>query len=261
MTQPAVAPVRVLVYGSCVARDTVELIDDTSIDLRGYIARQSLLSASSDASANLPDELGVTSKFQERMIRADFSGSILDRVRTAADDIDVLIWDLADERHGVHRFPDGTIATRSIDTIRLPEVLERFDAAEHLEFGSREHLSLWKAQADGFAALLRDLDLFDRTVVLQVPWAIRTTEGDPSPWSMGVRAADANKRFAPYYAHLRKRGFRMLAIDEDAVLADPGHRWGLAPFHYSPAVYREVIRRLRHEHGLTGLHASIEGTP
>ncbi|WP_347757588.1 DUF6270 domain-containing protein [Agrococcus sp. ProA11] len=245
-----------LVYGSCVARDTIEFAPTDAVDLRGYIARQSLLSVGSNASDHLPELTDISSAFQSRMIEADFSGGLLDRLRTLAAETDVLLWDLADERHGVHRFADGSIVTRSIDTIKVPSVAARLDEAEHLAFGSDEHFALWRTQLDAFVASLRELALFDRTVVLEVPWAVRTTEGKPSPWSMGVRASDANQRFRRYYDELRTHGFRMITLPEELVLADPGHRWGLAPFHYSPEVYREVLRQLREVHGLPGFTAA-----
>ena len=49
--QSASAPsVRVTVYGSCVARDTVDLAGAGRFDVVAYIARQSLLSTAHDAS-------------------------------------------------------------------------------------------------------------------------------------------------------------------------------------------------------------------
>lgn len=253
MADPAESTSRVLVYGSCVARDTIEFAEASGVDLAGYVARQSLLSVGSDASEHLPVELGVASKFQARMIRADFAGSLLDRLTTDGADVDVVLWDLADERHGVHRFADGSFVTRSIDTIKADAVVEAVDAAEHLAFGTDEHFALWSERLKAFEQFLRDHDLLDRLVVLEVPWAVRTTEGKPSPWSMGVRAKDANARYRRYYDLLRRRGHRMVTLRDDQVLADPSHRWGLAPFHYSPDAYREILRQLREEHGLTSL--------
>lgn len=238
-------------YGSCVARDTIEFAAPGSVDLKGYVARQSLISIGSDALAHLPESMTVSSKFQERMIRADFAGGLLARVESMAPDLDVLLWDLADERHGVYRFPDDTVATRSIDTMRIPELEERFAEATLLPFGTSEHFQTWRTHATAFAQQLRALTIFERVVVLKVPWAVLTTEGDPSPWSMGVRAKEANQRYQPYYDLLRELGFRMIEVPETAVLADPQHRWGLAPFHYTPHVYRELLRQLR-EHGFDG---------
>ncbi|WP_309104973.1 DUF6270 domain-containing protein [Microbacterium sp.] len=253
MTHADDRAVHVLVYGSCVARDTMEFAEPAGTSLRGYIARQSLISAGSDALPHLPERLSVSSKFQERMIRADFAGSLFDRLESLAPEIDVLLWDLADERHGVYRFADGTVVTRSIDNIRMPELDDMFAEAEHIPLGSAEHFALWRDRVALFEDRLRSLGLFDRTVALLVPWAVLTTEGKPSPWSMGVRAKDANERYEPYYALLRERGFRMVELPVDVVLADPQHRWGLAPFHYTPAVYREVLRQLREVHGFEGL--------
>lgn len=248
----AAQPPRVLVYGSCVARDTVEAAGDR-IDLRGYVARQSLLSAGSDASAHLPEDLGLESSFQARMVRADFAGLLPARLEELADGIDLLLWDLADERHGVHRFSDGTFVTRSIDTIRSEAVAAVLDEAVHLPFGDDGHFALWRERATRFVEELRRQGLLERTVVLEVPWALRTTEGAPTPWSMGVRAGDANARFARYYATLHDLGVRTIALPPESVLADPGHRWGLAPFHYAPGVYAEVLRRLQDEHGVDGV--------
>lgn len=258
MPDPDDRATRVLVYGSCVARDTIEFASPGSAELRGYIARQSIISAGADATAHLPADLSVSSKFQHRMILADFAGSLFERLRAAADDVDVVLWDLADERHGVYRFPDGTVATRSIDTIRIPEIEEAFGTAEHIAFGTAEHLAIWTDRAEKFRSLLQEIGLFERTVVLQVPWAVLTTEGKPSPWSMGVRAADANKRYLPYYELLREHGYRLIELPEEVVLADPSHRWGLAPFHYSPEVYREVLRQLREVHGFQGLEDATD---
>lgn len=241
-----------LVYGSCVARDTIEFAAAGSVALHGYVARQSLISVDSDATAHLPPSMTVSSKFQERMIRADFLGGLIERLDTMATQLDVLLWDLADERHGVYRFDDGTVSTRSIDTMRIPELEAQFSEAELIPFGTPEHLKVWTERAQAFAGRLRSLELFDRTVVLKVPWAVLTTEGKPSPWSMGVRAREANQSYRPYYAALRALGFRTVQVPQAMVLADPHHRWGLAPFHYSPAVYREVLRQLREEHGFDG---------
>ena len=252
MTETDSSAVSVLVFGSCVARDTIEFADPDSVELRGYVARQSLISSRVDASTHLPETLDISSKFQERMIRADFSGSLLRRLEELAGEIDVLLWDLADERHGVHRFPDGTIVTRSIDTIRAETVSAVLETTEHIPFGTDEHFALWRESVDVFDDRLRDLDLFERTIVLEVPWALRTTEGKTTPWSMGVRAADANKRYRPYYDYLRQRGHHVVELPEEVLLADPDHRWGLAPFHYTPAVYQEVLRQLREVHGLEG---------
>src|SRR5690625_5627294 len=121
--QPADAPqVRATVYGSCVARDTMDLAGSERFEVVCYIARQSLLSADHDASAMFPADVRIDSHFQRRMMTGDFAGDLDERLVGAAGETDVLLWDLADERHGVHVFDDGAVVTRSIDLVRAPEI-------------------------------------------------------------------------------------------------------------------------------------------
>ena len=82
--QPAAPPVRVTVYGSCVARDAVDLAGGGRLAVTDYIARQSLLSAGSDASARFPADAQVSSPFQRRMMVADFAGDLERRLSRAA---------------------------------------------------------------------------------------------------------------------------------------------------------------------------------
>lgn len=261
MTDEPDAPIRVFVYGSCVARDTVEAAPAGAIDLVGYIARMSLISAGSDATAAFPSDTSLASDFQQRMLTADVAGALEPALRERGPDADVLLWDLTDERHGIYEFADGSVVTRSIDVISAPEALSRLEQAaeRHLSFGDEEHFRRWSEHAEQFAASLQKMGLFDRTVVLQVPWALVTVTGEPTPWSMGVRAADANAAYARYYDHLRSLGFAVLELQPLAVLADPQHRWGLAPFHYTDEVYAEILRRLREEYGVSPGASSAPG--
>lgn len=237
-------PARVAVYGSCVARDTVEAAAEGQMSIQVYVARQSLLSAGSDASGHFPADAPIDSAFQRRMMVSDFAGDLRTHLEAVAGDVDVLLWDLVDERHGVHEYPDGTVVTRSIDLVSVPEALAAVEDARHIPFGSDEHFSRWTERADAFIASLEEHALLARTVVLQVPWALITVAGEPTPWSMGVPAREANESYRRYYQHLRDHGLRILELQPLAVLADPEHRWGLAAFHYTPEVYQEIIRRL-----------------
>src|SRR5690606_29154368 len=96
----------------------MDLAGADRFEVVAYIARQSLLSAGRDASAHLPDGLEIDSDFQRRMMTGDFAGNLAGRLAEAAPTTDVLLWDLADERHGVHVFEDGSVVTRSIDNVR-----------------------------------------------------------------------------------------------------------------------------------------------
>lgn len=241
---------RVTIYGSCVARDAVDLAGKDHFSVTDYIARQSLLSAGLDASARFPEVAEVSSPFQRRMMLSDFAGDLERRLTDVAGETDVLLWDLTDERHGVHIHQDGTVVTRSVDVVVAPEVLAAVEHdSRYVPFGTDEHFEMWAPRAVTFVAELSQLGLMDRTVVLQVPWALVTSDGEPTPWSMGVNAVQANEAYRRYYIHLLELGLHIFELQPLGVLADPDHRWGLAPFHYTQDVYERIV-----EHVLETMH-------
>ena len=242
-------PTRVTIYGSCVARDSVDLAGAGRLVVTDYIARQSLISAGQDVSDLFPEDAQVAHRFQRRMMEADFAGDLEQRLAADAPKTDLLLWDLADERHGVHVFDDGRVVTRSIDLTAVPETLAVVEPAQHVPFGTDEHYALWAQRAQQLRDHLRKHDLFDTTIVLQVPWALVTADGRETPLSMGTSAIEANEAYRRYFEHLRELGFTIIELQPLGVLADPEHRWGLAPFHYTQDVYEEIVDRL-----LAGLH-------
>ncbi|WP_272879379.1 DUF6270 domain-containing protein [Rothia nasimurium] len=235
------------VYGSCVARDTVAALPAGSYTLAGYTARHSVLSEGSDASEKLPASLGLNSAFQERMVRDDWAGTPLRQLFQRAETIDIFLWDLTDERHGVHWFMSGEIITRSIDLIHSQPALEALEPHTHVTFGSDEHFEGWSEKVTNFVHRLDDAGLLERTRLLRINWAETTPDGQPTPASMGLSATQANRLYTRYYEHLAAAGVRTITVPADITYADPNHRWGLAPFHYAPEVYQYVINQLRAE--------------
>ncbi|MGP9706990.1 DUF6270 domain-containing protein [Brachybacterium sp. AOP24-D1-21] len=251
-TPAARTPLRVTVYGSCVARDSVALAgggDQSTVTT--YIARQSLLSAGSDASDRYPAGARTAHRFRRRMLRADFAGDLEAKLHEFHDVTDVLLWDLADERDGVLVFDDGKVVTRTFDLLSEPEVWEAAQNARHLDFGTDEHFEKWAEKARSFVENLKEMDLFDRTVVLRIPWAMVTNEGEAAPGSMGKLPIEANYLYERYYDHLVGLGVRTLEIDPELLIADPQHRWGLAPFHYTQDAYDAVMQQVFESAGRT----------
>lgn len=235
---------RVFVYGSCVSRDTLEFLPPQSFQLLGYLARHSLLSHGTDASEKLPADLAVSSDFQARMIRKDWEGDKLDDLINLAEDIDLLIWDLIDERHGVHWFPTGEIVTRSIDVLGSEPASSLLLDDTRIPFGSNTHFEGWAEKAREFVNFLKEHGLLERTRLIRVNWAQTVTDGTEVPSSMGISSAEANSDFQRYYTLLESVGVPMIEVPEDIVQADPNHKWGLAPFHYVPAVYEYIGAKL-----------------
>lgn len=212
-------------------------MDREQYPILAYVSRQSLLTEGSDASGNLPKKYTTSSRFQLRNVRRDVEGKQLETIKDAGRP-DVLLWDLVDERHGIFEFSDGSVVTRSIDVLDIPEFEDAIKQARHIPFGSDEHFERWAKAADAFVARLEAAGLKERVLVLSVNWAPFDVEGSPTPLSMGKSSGQANSQFRRYYDYLGQLGLSIFAV-EDAV-ADPDHRWGLAPFHYTPEIYDRV---------------------
>lgn len=227
---------RVFIYGSCVARDTAEYLPE-NYRVMGYTARHSLLSWGTDASYKLPAALELSNKFQDRMLRADWAGNSLDSLIATVDQCDLILWDIFDERHGVHWFSTGEVVTRSIDLVASKPAMGLIEEGTHVALGAEEHFQSWCEKADEFITALTEQGALDKVRVLRVPWAEKTSAQEPTPVSMGISAQEANQLTVPYYDYLAQRGVPIIDVPADLAVADPGHQWGLAPFHYVPEVY------------------------
>lgn len=236
---------RTFIYGSCVSRDTFEFMGDSGFELVTYVARQSLTSATSAPSTVDPPPFETTSPFQRRMLMGDWEGSLLGLLRKQRPQTDLLLWDLFDERLGVNRLAGGKFVTRSVDTLSTGLEAAVIPSSEHMSLGSPEHLSAFRAALDRFGSELMSLDLMDRTLVVAPPWATTTVDGLAAPSSYSLLPDRANELFETYYAAIDATlGLPSVTVPAPDAVADPAHRWGLAPFHYGRAVYESLASQI-----------------
>lgn len=238
-----------VIYGSCLSRDTYEHALRPHLGLRRYIARQSLISALRPSTTVEPDYDALDHDFQRRVLREDLEGSLAQVLDPQDDRPLVMLWDLVDERLGVYLLDDGSVVTRSLELIRSGADATLGDRATALPFGSADHLRAWAASLDAFCRRLWSMPRPTTVLALDVPWAEHDERGCATPSSFGTSAAEANTQSRPYFALLRSRPeIDVLTIPGDTVVADSGHRWGPAPFHLSGRTYdaigAQVIERL-----------------
>lgn len=238
--------IRTFIYGSCVSRDTFDFLEPHGYTLTTYVARQSLLSAYSRIDAQLP-EVRTSSPFQLRMIEGDWTSSLPRSLARVRGRVDLILWDLCDERLGVRRLTNGHVVTRSVDTITsgLDAQLEA-QGAEIKSFGSEWHRRHFSTRLAHFRQRLTDYGMLDRTIVLAPAWASYKDDGTPTPPSFGLAATDANLAFDWYYEAVTKTvGVPVLRMEQHEVVAARVHRWGAAPFHYTTSVYERMVARIR----------------
>ena len=219
------------IYGSCVARDTAAL-KSGAWKIANYTARQSMISAV-NGRASVEGSIELDSAFQTRMVEADIAGTALSDLQKVSADAEVITIDIMDERLGVYAIGDSYI-TKTWELEKSGILQNQTAPLRHIEFGTDEHFNLWFAAAEEIASAVSSYDV--PAVVLAPPFADRDLDGDPLDY-MGASVESWNQRFERYYIALEQLGLTVLRPPSTLAVADKAHQWGLAPFHYAPAMY------------------------
>lgn len=230
---------RVFIYGSCVSRDAVELWDPEKLELAGYIARQSLISAVAPPSDAAEFRLSqIASSFQRRMLRGDVESSLLPALESAKEDYDVILWDLTDERNGVQRLPDGGWVTRLRNFQK--EQLFRGTLGDILAPATPEHSREWNRALDVFLGRLDTIGVLDRLVLNDTRWATSDDTGAP----FTEAELFLNAQLDRMVRSIKAAGIQVISPHPDSVVASSNHRWDRAPFHYIDATYTSMTDQL-----------------
>src|SRR5699024_11058095 len=122
----------------------------------------------------------------KRMATSDLKGTGVDRIVKNADELDVVLIDLVDERRGFWLYPDGTTITNSLEIESCGAArAARRGGARLVEFGDEEHFRRWKS---GFIQLidgLKESGLWEKTILLDIEWA-GAVDGAQHPQSDGL---------------------------------------------------------------------------
>jgi len=232
--------VRTFIYGSCVSRDTFEFMDQSRFQLARYVARQSLASAYSPARHPASDLSGLGSPFQRRMLEWDERSALPALLREDGGSIDLLVWDIVDERLGYFEFADGSIITNSVERIEFRGSLWEQSGARYVPFGSDEHFETFSRTLDRFVVDLSQLGLLDRVAFISLPWANLDDQNNDTPPSFGMSSHRANSLMERYIRAVRRRLPRHPIGSNISAVAGSSHTWGVAPFHYTDETYIKV---------------------
>ncbi|KAB1947899.1 DUF6270 domain-containing protein [Brevibacterium linens] len=161
---------KVAIFGSCVSRDSAEFMPEAEVVV--YVARHSVSSLESPHGADEIDLSELSSTFQSRMVTSDLNGSGFERIATEANDLDVVLLDLVDERRGFWQFTDGTSMTNSIEIefCGAARAASR-GGARLVEFGTDEHFFTWKSGYIKLIDGLKGAGLWEKTILLDIEWA------------------------------------------------------------------------------------------
>lgn len=238
--------VRVLIYGSCISRDSLELAPQQGIQLAGYSARSSLVSAFARRPTNLSGSSAhVRSSFQRRMLEADAQKSLPRVLRSLP--FDLLLVDIIDERFNVlakgeERLTDSP-ALRESDF-----VASKAAAWRRIDSGSDEHFEGWVNALDRMLNVVASLPRPAPVAFLDAGWAtsIAGTGMDQGLSHAGRTPDAANELYARYREYFCSKipEGQVIRPPANVTVSDPDHKWGLAPFHYAQGFYDFVGNRL-----------------
>ncbi len=231
---------RFAILGSCVTRDAFEFADPSWV-LRKYMARTALASFCGRPTVmDLPPYANIASAFQRRMVIEDVEKR--GRRWLAKQDFDWLIYDPIDERLALADFEDGGVLTVSTEFGRLGMSPARYRLTP---FPSDEHFDRWTGGWQTFMRLLDNYGVRDRLVVHRAKW-VQHVQGSDELTAEPDVIARANAWLDRAYARMGDDilSERFIAVSEEHQLSDPGHRWGVSPFHYVEGYYREFLEKL-----------------
>lgn len=175
---------KIAIFGSCVSRDTAEFMSEAEVI--AYVARHSVTSLEFPHGTAGIDLSELTSAFQKRMVTSDLKGSGIERIVKNANDLDIVLIDLVDERRGFWKFPDGSTMTNSIEVESCGAArAARREGARLVEFGTDEHFLRWRT---GFGRLINELKiagLWEKTIFLDIEWA-GAVDGAQHPQNDGI---------------------------------------------------------------------------
>lgn len=246
---------RIAIVGSCITRDLWPIHGGGSEALL-YISRTglpSLLAAPVAGFKPARKPPGDLHRHEHNALVAELQKTAL--ARLVAFEPTHLIFDFIDERFDL-LMTEASLVTLSAEmqrsgyrakpALRRARIMPRHSAAFE---------RLWLEGASEFAALVRATPLARATLILHAArWAVdqRSENGTITPVrdvelisGQPVEIADYNELLVRQESAFEALMPPMARIEAPAErLADPGHRWGLSPFHYVPEYYDEVRRQL-----------------
>tara|TARA_B000000532_G_C18866573_1_gene406523 strand:+ start:750 stop:1457 length:708 start_codon:yes stop_codon:yes gene_type:complete len=224
---------KIAIHGSCVSRDFAEFM---SWPVSNYQARSSFATKST-----IPvdfDEsylIRLSSPFQQRMVRWD----LLKRKFDSGDSIFLMI-DLIDERFDVYLVDSSTV-TRS-KPFHDCGILESISGNKiRLERGGEDHIRLFQEGLSVFSEWVNVPIILHRA-----NWAsMMKTEHGVRPMENILQVERENALLERLYSLVVKELKPVFVVESPSLLiADPNHKWGLAPFHYIPEYYEEIDRQM-----------------
>jgi len=231
------------ISGGCVSRDIFNFDINNEIQLVSYNARSSLATLGvENTSILIPNNYyqsldSIESAFQRRMVRSDFNNELLSSV--ISSDYDLLLIDLLVERFHLVEIGKKLVTNSSElqrSTIRPDRIVDSF---------SDEFTVLWRKGVDNL------FNIIDSTVglsVIRINKVYWTDTSVDSDYTLALRKKweieKNNEKLHSMYEYIEKilPKTSIIEVSKELLIADPEHKFGFSPFHYTDTYYKEVLK-------------------
>jgi Family of unknown function (DUF6270)/Heparinase II/III-like protein/Heparinase II/III N-terminus len=231
----------ILIFGSCVSRDTFNFDDAAKFNIINYYARSSFASAFSNQKAVDRYTNKITSAFQRKIVAADLSKELLSQLTSTS--FDLLLIDLIDERFSLFEFENGALVTQSNELIS-GSFDKSSESGRSVASGSEEFFRLWETGWNSFIQLIKDSDQIHKIRINKAFWANETADGQSfSPNFPEEKIKSANNFLSKLYERISQdiAENQFLISDRSLLVGSTHHRWGLSPFHFIDEYYLHIL--------------------
>lgn len=233
----------VAIFGSCVSRDAVGYLPEVVTPVH-YTARQSWVSSLSPQ-CWMPPITRLSSPFQKRMVRDDFSSSLFDQIAKHAPAADIVLFDIIDDRLGVIEYFPRRFVTLSTELSSSGLLAgDRLFRRHRLHLGEEEHQRRFGLAAERVKSALHEAGVWEKTILIKAIWATESVEGDPLIGERGYTPQEWNNLYAPYYDMLDTLEFTMIEPSTELLFSTKHHQWGPHPIHYEKSASIELMSRI-----------------
>ncbi|MFC0268205.1 DUF6270 domain-containing protein [Kushneria aurantia] len=230
---------RILVFGGCISRDIFNY--PNSFELSGYFARSSLASVYSGGEIIDNYSHRLESSFQRRSLENDLKRNFRERIKH--DDYDILLMDLINMRFDLFVLEDGCVLTLSNEAKKSGVNKEL--KGRRIKSKSQEYQDIWRG---AFLQFINELDSSVGSERVRVTEAyLASCDEDGNMLNSSTPVSEENFFLAKQYRYIESvlGESALIKLDDSMFVADPNHRWGVAPFHYKEGYYLGLVEALK----------------
>lgn len=241
----------VVISGSCVARDSMEinnLISPVKLSVDEYIGRNSIAAINSKRLSYSPESAKLPSAFLTKCISCDLDKTTVAVLLDSLTEKSLLLIDFMDERFDLVE-TNGTLITNSWDYRETKLCKSEIKAERVHSFYGSYKLNLWKKNIADLFAKVGEV-CAQKNIIIFLPSMTRVFYSKESMLSFDENKYKINEYnemlgFMREYLIDKHPGIKIVEPLPWMLFCDYRHRWGGHPYHYNNYMYMYFSREVK----------------